>query len=154
MTVLSNLYAEKLYSEHPIAIWHLDDNADYISLISDANRESLFDSTVNWIVTNADDTYSPSASVLKAMSPYPFPNESILSLEIIDENSDIELETPGFIGFDDIDLNLITFTLGVWVYSESRFLTSLSIGYKYSGGSTVFKDINLLDTQEKRVWIS
>lgn len=152
MTVLSNLYAEKLYSEHPIAIWHLDDNADYISLISDANREDLFDNTANWIVTNADDSYSPSASVLKAMSPYPFPNENILSLEIIDENSSIELETPGFIGFNDLDLNLKTFALGVWVYSESRFLTSLSIGYKYSGGSTVFKDINLLDTQEKRGW--
>jgi hypothetical protein len=152
MTVLSNLYAEKLYSEHPIAIWHLDDNADYISLISDENRNSLFDNTANWIVTNADDSYSPSASVLKAMSPYPFPNENILSLEIIDENNSIELETPGFIGFDDLDLNLKTFALGVWVYSESRFLTSLSIGYKYSGGPTIFKDINLLDIQEKRGW--
>lgn len=152
MTVSSNLYAEKLYSEHPLAIWHLDDNADYISLINDSVRTDLFTGYEDWTVTNAVTTYTPSSYVLKEMSPYPFPDENILSIEIINENSPIQLETPGFVGFDDLDLNLKTFSLGIWIYSESRFLTNLSIGYKYSGGSTVFKDISLLDIQEKRGW--
>ena len=134
MTVLSNLYAEKLYSEHPIAIWHLDDNADYISLISDAVRADLFTGYEDWTVTNGVTTYSPSSSVIKSMSPYPFPDEEILSVEIVNENNPIILETPGFVGFDDLDSNLETFCIGVWVYSESRFLDKLSIGYKYSGG--------------------
>jgi hypothetical protein len=29
----SNLYAEKIFSEHPIAMWALDDQVDYLSLI-------------------------------------------------------------------------------------------------------------------------
>lgn len=152
MAVLSNLYAEKLYSEHPLAIWHLDDNADYISLIDDATRSNLFDSTASWIVTNADDTYAPSSEVLKTMSPYPFPNENILSLEIVDETQEIQLETPGFIGFDDLDLNLKTFTIGVWVYSESRYLSQLSLGYKYTASSPVYKTLNILESQEKTGW--
>ena len=152
MTVLSNLYAEKLYSEHPIAIWHLDDNADYISLISDAVRADLFTGYEDWTVTNAVTTYSPASAVIKLMSPYPFPEEDILSVEIVNENSPIVLETPGFIGFDDLDSNLKTFCIGAWVYSESRFLTKLSVGYKYSGGSTVYKDLNFSGTQEKRGW--
>ena len=152
MTVLSNLYAEKLYSEHPIATWHLDDNADYISLISNEVRADLFTGYEDWTVTNAVTTYSPASAVIKSMSPYPFPEEDILSVEIINENSPIVLETPGFIGFDDLDINLQTFCIGAWVYSESRHLTKLSIGYKYSGGSTVYKDLSFSDTQEKTGW--
>lgn len=34
----SNLYAEKLLSEHPLAMWSLDDNSDYVSLISESFR--------------------------------------------------------------------------------------------------------------------
>ena len=35
----SNLYAEKIYAEHPIALWSLDDKADYISLIDESDRD-------------------------------------------------------------------------------------------------------------------
>ena len=34
----SNLYAEKIYSEHPLVLWALDDTVDYKSLISEAQR--------------------------------------------------------------------------------------------------------------------
>jgi hypothetical protein len=34
----SNLYAEKVFAEHPTGLWALDDKADYISLISEAQR--------------------------------------------------------------------------------------------------------------------
>jgi hypothetical protein len=34
----SNLYAEKIYSEHPLVLWALDDKLDYIGLISEAQR--------------------------------------------------------------------------------------------------------------------
>jgi hypothetical protein len=29
----SNLYAEKVFAEHPTGLWALDDKADYISII-------------------------------------------------------------------------------------------------------------------------
>ena len=35
----SNLYAEKIFANHPLAIWPLDDSADYISLITEAERD-------------------------------------------------------------------------------------------------------------------
>ena len=35
----SNLYAEKIFSEHPLVLWALDDEADYISLISEQQRD-------------------------------------------------------------------------------------------------------------------
>ena len=38
MSTPSNLYAEKVFAEHPTGLWALDDNADYISLISEQQR--------------------------------------------------------------------------------------------------------------------
>jgi hypothetical protein len=43
MSTSSNLYAEKVFSEHPIALWALDDKADYLSLITESQRSSA-----NW----------------------------------------------------------------------------------------------------------
>ena len=41
MSSPSNLYAEKVFSEHPMALWALDDKLDYVSLISEAQRNML-----------------------------------------------------------------------------------------------------------------
>ena len=38
MSTASNLYAQKVFSEHPISLWPLDDTADYVSLISEFQR--------------------------------------------------------------------------------------------------------------------
>jgi hypothetical protein len=37
----SNLYAEKIYSEHPVVLWALDDQLDYIGLISYGLQQAL-----------------------------------------------------------------------------------------------------------------
>ena len=49
MTNPSNLYAEKIYAEHPLVLWALDDKVDYIGLISEAQRNL----TTLWTPTNA-----------------------------------------------------------------------------------------------------
>ena len=46
MSSPSNLYAEKIFAEHPIALWALDDEAHYISLISEEQRDLS-----NWTIT-------------------------------------------------------------------------------------------------------
>lgn len=39
MSTPSNLYAEQVYAENPIALWTMDDNIDYISLIDESHRD-------------------------------------------------------------------------------------------------------------------
>ena len=39
MSTPSNFYAEQVYAEHPIALWTMDDNLDYISLIDESHRD-------------------------------------------------------------------------------------------------------------------
>lgn len=42
-TITSNLYATKAFSEHPIALWSIDDDVSFLSLIDNSDR-----SFVNW----------------------------------------------------------------------------------------------------------
>ncbi len=49
MSSPSNLYAEKIFAEHPIALWALDDKAEYATLISEAQRN--MDDAMHWTVS-------------------------------------------------------------------------------------------------------
>jgi hypothetical protein len=58
MTIPSNLYAEKIFAEHPLALWSLDEKADYISKITESVRESgpvVFSSSDSVGVDEIDD---------------------------------------------------------------------------------------------------
>jgi hypothetical protein len=48
----SNLYASRVYAEHPIAMWSMDEEYFFFSLISE-NEKLLSSSESNWIFTNA-----------------------------------------------------------------------------------------------------
>ena len=51
MTVLSNSYADKVFAEHPIALWPLDEQTYYVSLISETQR--IISSGTGWTITGA-----------------------------------------------------------------------------------------------------
>ena len=59
----SNLYAEKVYAEHPTVLWALDDTADYLSLITEAQR--AFTSWTKTNVTSVSSTSAPSIEPLQ-----------------------------------------------------------------------------------------
>ncbi len=69
----SNLYAEKVFSEHPTVLWALDDPADYISLITEAQR-----SFTSWTRTNV-----ASVALTDAPSIEPFTDSVVNRLNII-----------------------------------------------------------------------
>jgi len=54
MSVASNQYAAKVFSEHPVSIWPLDDEACFISLIDNVERD-----ITTWTLTNCTTTSSP-----------------------------------------------------------------------------------------------
>jgi hypothetical protein len=48
MSIPSNLYAEKVFGEHPIALWSLDEVVDYTALISPSKRDFTNSSVWNF----------------------------------------------------------------------------------------------------------
>lgn len=62
MSTPSNLYADKLLSEHPLALWSLDSGAEYVSLISGSNRDLSTWTATNATVASTSDSTAPFSS--------------------------------------------------------------------------------------------
>jgi hypothetical protein len=138
-STLSNLYVEKASSEHPTAMWMLNEQVDYISHISEANRPiELF---ANWTVANgeavADSSFDRQA---------PFINSSTSKIiGLVPENFSDDQDDPANITLtgkfnfaNNFTPELFNFSIGLYVYLETALANTFSIGYKYTlGGETV-----------------
>jgi hypothetical protein len=124
----SNLYAEKIYSEHPLVLWALDDKADYVDLISEANR----DVETDWSVSGG-------TAVEGSAANEPFPDSITTEIEgnvPVGSTNDIICISPDLINFTDLNSELGTFSVGGYFYSNSAYLDSISIGYEYTDTTT------------------
>lgn len=134
MSIKSNLYAEKIFAEHPIGLWSLDDDVDYLSLISDTQRN-----LVNWDFAGAN-VISSTQDINKPFS------DSVLNLIEFDNFIGTEKEIK-FVGDDlanlnDLNFDLQTLTIGSYIYTDSPYLKSVTIGFEYndtSSGETIEK---------------
>jgi hypothetical protein len=128
----SNLYAEKVFAEHPTGLWALDDSADYISLISESQR-----STSGWKITGG--TYEQPSQILDI----PFPDSHIGKITAIpttDQFASIIAVSPEIMNLSDFNKYLKTFSVGGYFYSQSSYVVGFEIGYQYidtTSGQTV-----------------
>jgi len=126
MSIPSNVYANKIYSEHPISIYPLDDEASYYSFISDSQR--LFDSG-GWTVTNGIANDNP-----ELPNQLPETNSSIFSsIEGEEPESEhiIEWKSPGIFSFEDLSIRLKSFSVSFYLYQKSSFVEWYEFGYVY-----------------------
>lgn len=123
----SNLYAEKIYSEHPLVLWALDDQADYVSLISEEQRDiaSLWDITGSTVVSGAGSN-SPT-------SPFPLSISTSVAIDVpTTQYGETTLISPNLLNFNSLSSEFGTFCVGTYFYSTSSLITSISIGYEYT----------------------
>lgn len=126
----SNLYAEKIFAEHPTSLWTLDEQLDYITLISEEQRNILS----GWTVTNG------TASAGTSIQGEPFPNSYTTAIEQNVPVATTEIMTitsPNIINLQDLDLNLQTFCIGTYFYTTSPYMILMDIGYEYDDPDTL-----------------
>jgi len=129
----SNLYAEKIYAEHPMALWALDDKADYITLIEEPDRD-----VSGWEISDG-------SAVAYPISDEPFP-ESYTTKITGDLTSEISGQvvciSDNIINFSVLNRQMSTFSIGGFFNSLSVYASSFEIGYQYidtTSGLTVQK---------------
>ena len=128
-----NIYATKLYSEHPIGIWALDDDVSYISLISESNRLLMTsnNASANWTLTNCSATNNPELPDIES----PFDGNSVYGGIIGNVPSSsamtIEVQSPNIFSFQDTNQNMASFALSFYIYQDSVYANSYEFGYKY-----------------------
>lgn len=147
MSIPSNLYAEKVFAEHPAALWSLDDIADYPSIITDEQR-NVFD----WSVNNA--TVTNDSTVLD--EPFNLSSVSRLVGEVPETPyGEISCIGPEIKNFTELNKSLGTITVGSYFYSFSSYLNSIEIGFEYNDttSGTVVQILKKFDTNVHDSWI-
>jgi len=132
-----NLYATKTFSEHPLGLWALDDQADYISLIPNEYQDlSTWTSTGVASIVDASTTNTTLTPSFKAPPAIPFPDKIVNGIRTTAEDSEtITLSSPFVIASsDDIDVDQETFAISAYVYSYGRII-DFRIGFVYTDTS-------------------
>ena len=102
MSIKSNLYSEKVFAENPLALWSLDDTCDYVSLISEANRDISSWAKTSGTVSEVDDLTSP--------FPESVVNRILLPVQDSEETSTVTFTSPDILNFTEINSLLKTFS--------------------------------------------
>ena len=124
----SNLYAEKIYAEHPLVLWALDDQSDYVSLISETQR----DVENQWVTTGGTSTESTIGS-----EPFPDSITTLLEGDVpVSSEGEIVCISPDLVNFLDLNSTFGTFSVGLYLYSNSAYIKSISVGYEYTDTTT------------------
>jgi hypothetical protein len=147
MSAPSNLYAEKVFSEHPVALWPLDDVSDYVSLISEENRDLS-----NWDISNG--TADIDTSVLNEPFPQSFTSKVSVDTQF-QESTIVSCVSPDLVLMTDLDQSLDTITIGAYVYSNTEFIEGFDIGYEYfdTVGGELVQELTFFPTDISKSWI-
>lgn len=162
MSSPSNLYAEKIFGEHPIALWALDDKVDYVSLITEQDRDIS-----EWGASGTDPrsgiTGGTVVSSYGTLSNSPFPDSIINSftgnltsdpfgtIQCISHDS---LNNAG-VTLSELNPDLSTFAIGTFFYSDSDYLSKIELGYEYfdsTSGQNIQK-LKTFNTSVSKRWI-
>jgi len=130
MSSPSNLYAEKIFAEHPVAMWSLDEPADYVSLIAEEDRD-----LTSWTVSNATVTTA---------TPNTKPLDSVVSLVSADTESTGVTASARLVGPQiskaSLNSDIGTFSVGSYIYSKTEYVLGFYLGYTYedpTSGQTI-----------------
>ena len=147
MSTPSNLYAEKVFAEHPTGLWALDDNADYISLISETQRNLS-----NWTITGGTHQNYPQSIGEPFINSYV---GKITATPTNDESASIIAISNEIMDLRDLNTYLKTFSIGGYFYSESSYVSGFEIGYQYEDTTSgnIVTHLKNYDTAINNSWV-
>lgn len=133
MSSSSNQYADRVFAEHPISLWSLDENAYYISLIDDNDR--LFST---WTKTNCTSSNSP--TLPESSSPF---DSNIYSSIIANTSSPVVVraESAGLFSSANVSPDLKTFCVNFFLYQKPDFINWFKVGYSYLDSGSVYHEV-------------
>lgn len=145
MSSSSNLYAERVFAEHPITLWSLDDAADYVSLISEPQR-----SFNSWSISGGTKEVSDNTDEERP-SLVPFANSALNKVLVGSATGSATVLSPTI--FTPSDINYSNSTVSISFYT---YLLSSTASIKMSIESEVNGNVESLDRffsiQQPSVW--
>lgn len=133
MSNATNLYIEKIYAEHPLSAWTLDEQVGFISLISEDNRK--IEDPAQWSLVNTSATAVDNRLIAG-------PIENAYTSKIVLDNPSVPSQTALAISSYFIDINNLDLTLGSWAIGmyfriDSVYVGNVYFGYQYVDAVTL-----------------
>jgi hypothetical protein len=123
MSTTGNQYADKVFSEHPIAMWSLDEKLYYLSLIDDNDRRFS-----TWTLDNC--TYSNTPTIPDIPSPFDSDIYSSITASVSTPVL-VEVESSGLFSSVNIDTETNTFCVNFFMYQKPTYINWFKVGYRY-----------------------
>ena len=136
---VSNLYAAKIFAEHPLGLWALDDDFAFQSILSTTYKD--FD---NW---DHDNLVVLSASATPTGVPMPDDSISIVTMSAASLGISPSASSLNFTR-NSLDTSKGTICISAYVYAFSNLISSYDIGFKYDS-TEYFKTVFL---EDEEVW--
>lgn len=125
MLTTSNLYAEKVFSEQPVALWSLDEPVYYLSLITENLRDLQ-----NWSVSNNSTISEYTAGDINPVFDGIKINSIIMNAGV-DTQTFTTISFPQILNESSFDLSQETVSSSVYLYSPIQKTIDVEIGFEY-----------------------
>ena len=133
MSVVSNRYATKIFSEHPVALWPIDDDAYFLSLISLSDQDLTTWDTDKCSVTTSE--------IFSISDDPPFKNQPLYYIigdaSEITSVTDIEIFQLDVFQLEDLNEQLKTFCINLYIYQDSSYVNYYEFGYRYFNSTSL-----------------
>ena len=111
----SNLYASRVYAEHPVALWAMDEPNYFVSLLSQEEKQIT---ESNWTFNNAT-----SSSAMFTLSGYPFDDLDVNKIYLSTASAAIKQFTVSLsssVSYIELDINKGSVCLSSYIYIPSQ----------------------------------
>jgi hypothetical protein len=125
----SNLYASRVYAEHPVALWAMDEPNYFVSLISEAEKEIT---EANWDFENAT-----SSSAAFTLSGYPFDDLEVNKIYLATASAttiEFKVSLSSSLSYIELDPNKGSICVSNYIYvPEQTSILYADIGFTIDG---------------------
>lgn len=137
----SNIYAARVFAEHPLALWSLDDEIYYVSTLDENYKD-----VTNWYIEDSNAQWQTSYST---PTNIPLKNES---KGVLRKNSSASVTyskiTSASIAYSSLDIYKDTICVSAFVYGYGSLIDSYELGFVYSNGTKTSSTLNSVGAEE------
>lgn len=143
-----NLYATKVFAEHPLSLWTLDESVGYISLLSQDQQDLS-----NWTVSGATVVDASGESFSENPPQAPFNTYTSGLVESTGNGGLINIQKSVAIEDQNINADLGSFAISMYAFTYDRTVQA-RLGFSYIDTSNLqeYEVIRLVNIPANRSW--
>lgn len=147
MAKVSNLYASRIFAEHPLVLWSLDDE-NYFKTTLNASSYYL----TNWEILNGYAEWeSPYTYTNPSNNPFPDGNKAVLNKTSSASVTTVQINaSPVYLA--DLDQSKDSLCIASWLYQYGALVDEFEVGFIYTSGSVNTTDSSILPSLGNGPW--